>query len=629
MPQLSRYADRRPAMSEQRPARSTRFSALLDRMTEGFLALDDNWRVVECNAHAGRMLGTDREGVLGAELWDACPDLVDTTFADEFHAAMAERESAGFEAYWPPTETSYRVRVYPTDGGGLEIYLRDVDVRRPEGEGPRHATVVEAVNDGVLVVGPEDHVVMVNDAIAELLDAGPGTLAGTTLTGLSTTTKLTDADVEALQAGVDAVRGPAVDDHRVQLEIPAADGRPGVVEVRFSALPGEGDRVAAVVRDVTERRDRERIVRALHAATRELFRAEDTIDACAAAVHTGADLLDLQISGIWLLDEERNRLEPVAATAGAHDTVGGLPVFADGEGLAWRAYEHDEPMRFDDVREVDDAYDTDTPIRSELIAPIGRHGVYMAGDTEPGEFDETDLELAEILAANTEAVLDRLQRERLLEERATELERQNERLASLEGVLAGPIKAAIADIEETFESGTMEEAHAATDRARRLVDVASTYANRPGSTGARTGLTLGDALVYAARRVDGETAVPVTARDGTLRADPELLHELLAAIVRNATERDASVVSMGVLQATSESARKLSGFYVEDDGDVIPKRVSDPPFDPYAGDVTVGLELELARLLARDHGWEFSVERSEKGMRFEVTDVTTLSPTKE
>ncbi|WP_460917900.1 PAS domain-containing protein [Salinarchaeum chitinilyticum] len=617
-------------MPEHPPARSTRFSALLDRMTEGFLAIDDEWRIVECNDHAAALLGGERGDVLGADLWTVAPDVIETTFAEHYRQAMADRESTAFEAFWPHTETAYRVRVYPTDDGGIEVFLRDVDASLPAGDGPRHATVVEAVTDGVLAVDEDDRVVLVNEALTGLLDAGRSTLLNTSLDALSTATKLTDGDVRTLRAGIEHVRSAGTTDHRIQLSVPDTEGRPGAVEVRLSPLPGgDDDRVAAVVRDVTERRDRERVVRSLHAATRELFRAEDIIDACAAAVHTGADLLDLQISGIWLLDEERNRLEPVAATAGAHDTVGGLPVFGDGEGIAWKAYQRDEVMHHDDVTDAEDVYNPDTPIRSELIVPIGNRGVLMAGDTEPGQFDDTDVELAEILAANTEAVLDRLEREQLLEDRATELERQNERLASLEGVLSGPINATLDDVEETFESGTIDEARDAIDRARRLVDVAGTYANRPDATGARTGLTLGETLEAAAAETERQSPTVVVSGDGTLRADHDHLIELFGALVRNATQRDANAISLGVLQATSSRVRRLSGFYVEDDGDVIPRRVRDPPFDPYAGDVTVGLELELARLLARDHGWELTADPTQHGMRFEITDVTTLSPTKE
>jgi PAS domain S-box-containing protein len=598
-------------------------------MTEGFLSVTEEWRIVECNGPAAALIDHERVEVLGEDLWTVAPDLVGTTFAEHYRVAMDERESIAFESFWPHTETTYRVRVYPTDDGGIEIYFRDVDARLPARDGPRHATVVEAVTDGVLAVDADDRVALVNDALTGVLDAARTTLLGTKVDALSTATKLTDADVTTLRSAIAHVRDAGVEDHRIQLSVPDAEGRPGAVEVRLSPLPGADDRVAAVVRDVTERRDRERVVRSLHAATRELFRATDTIDACAAAVHTGADLLDLQISGIWLLDEERNRLEPVAATAGAHDVVGGLPVFGDGEGLAWDAYQRDESMYFDDVTDVQDIYNPDTPIRSELIVPIGKHGVLMAGDTEVGQFDETDIELAEILAANTEAVLDRLKREQLLEERTEELERQNERLASLEGVLSGPISATLDDVEQTFESGTIEEARGAVDRARRLVDVAGTYANRPDATGARTGLTLGETLEAAARETDRQAPSVVVSRDGTLRADHDHLLELFAALVRNATERDADAVSLGVLQATGSRVRRLSGFYVEDDGAVIPRRVRDPPFDPYAGDVAVGLELELARLLARDHGWELTADPTQHGMRFEVTDVTTLSPTKE
>jgi len=613
-------------MPEHPPARSTQFSALLDRMTEGFLAVDEDWRIVECNGPAAAVLDDDRESLLGESLWNSAPDLEDTIVEQRYRIAMDERSSAAFEAFFPPGEGRYRLRVFPTADGGLEIYLRESVEPTASGSTSPHAAVVEALTDGVFAVNGEDRIVLANDALSTVLDARRGTVLGTRLDALSTATKLTDEDVRSLKVGIEHVRAGA-GDHRLQLELPDPEGRPGVVEVRFSPLPGEDARVAAVLRDVTERRDRERIVRALHAATRELFRAEDPVDACAAAVHTGADLLDLQISGIWLLNEERNRLEPVAATAGAHDTVGGLPVFGDGEGIAWRAFQANTPRRYADVREATNVYNDDTPIRSELIVPIGHHGVLMAGDTEVGAFDDVDLDLAEILAANTEAVLDRLRREELLEERATELERQSERLASLEGVLSGPINDALNAVEETFESGTIEDARAAVDRARQLVDVAATYANRPDASQARTGLTLGESLQAAARSVEDGTPTPVVTDDGTLRADPELLEELLAAIVRNAAERDAEAVNLGVLQATGSRARRLSGFYLEDDGDVIPRRVREPPFDPYAGEVRVGLELELARLLARDHDWDLEATPTQHGMRFEVTEVTTLSPT--
>jgi len=247
-------------MPEHPPARSTRFSALLDRITEGFLAIDDEWRIVECNGHAAALLGGERAELLGAELWAAAPNVVETTFADHYRRTMDDRDSTAFEAFWPHTETTYRVRVYPTDDGGIEVYLRDVDARLPARDGPRHATVVEAVTDGVLAIDEEDRVALVNDALTELLDAGRTTLLGTSLDALSTATKLTDDDVRRLRAAVEHVRDAGTEDHRIQLSLPDTEGRPGAVEVRLSPLPGEDDRVAAVVRDVTERRDRERVV---------------------------------------------------------------------------------------------------------------------------------------------------------------------------------------------------------------------------------------------------------------------------------------------------------------------------------------------------------------------------------
>ncbi|MFC6730849.1 GAF domain-containing protein, partial [Natronoarchaeum mannanilyticum] len=237
-----------------------------------------------------------------------------------------------------------------------------------------------------------------------------------------------------------AVREGKASERRFSVYFEGADGR-RVGDVQLVPLPVDGaDGTVGVIRDVTEREEYDRIVTALHDVSRRLFGADDEDEICAIAVEAAANLLDLELSGVWLLDEERNRLDPVAATARTHDEIGGLPHFAENEGLIWDVFRSGDAARYDDLREVDGVYNPGTPIRSELIVPIDDRGVLMAGEFRTDQFDDTDLELAGILASNVEAALDRTDRETLLRRRTEELERQRDRMGTVAAVLSRDIE---------------------------------------------------------------------------------------------------------------------------------------------------------------------------------------------
>ncbi len=74
---------------------------------------------------------------------------------------------------------------------------------------------------------------------------------------------------------------------------------------------------------------------------------------------------------------------------------------------------------------------TEPLCQNELIVPLGIHGVLVAGTDAVGGFDETTTEPIQILAANTEAALDRAEREQLLREHDRTLTRKNEELTRL------------------------------------------------------------------------------------------------------------------------------------------------------------------------------------------------------
>jgi PAS domain S-box-containing protein len=191
------------------------------------------------------------------------------------------------------------------------------------------------------------------------------------------------------------------------------DGQAPVPSGGPAADPSAGETPHEPVTDPSDTgtEDRHRKLRALQTTAESLLRAQSKPEIARVAVETARTVLDCPITGIWFYDEDTDRLEPVAVTDEGRELLGEPASFGRGESLAWKAFESGEIGRYDDVGEVDGAYNPETPVRSEINVPIGRYGVLTTGTTRAAEFTPVDLDLLRILASNTEAVLDRAARE--------------------------------------------------------------------------------------------------------------------------------------------------------------------------------------------------------------------------
>ncbi len=179
-------------------------------------------------------------------------------------------------------------------------------------------------------------------------------------------------------------------------------------------------------RDVTRRKQYEETLAGLRAVTRDLMAAETKTEICDVAVSTVRDILDLNVCGVHLLDGDERVLRPVETTAEAEELFDGVPCFEEGEGLAWRVYGSQRPELYDTVPEQTDVYNAETPVQTEMILPLGEHGVLTAGSTTTEEITEAKLDLAKILAANTEAALDRADRQQTIERQRDQLQAELE-----------------------------------------------------------------------------------------------------------------------------------------------------------------------------------------------------------
>ena len=110
-------------------------SELLDRMTDAFFALDDEWRFTYLNDLGQEIIceaiGTELtiEELRGRRIWAEIPEAEGTTFHEKYTEAMETQEPVTFEEYYEPLDRWFEVRAFPSLTG-LSVYLYDVTDRR-------------------------------------------------------------------------------------------------------------------------------------------------------------------------------------------------------------------------------------------------------------------------------------------------------------------------------------------------------------------------------------------------------------------------------------------------------------------------------------------------------------------
>src|SRR4051812_1606624 len=102
---------------------------ILEKTTDGFFAVDAEWKLTYINAEAEAMMGRKRQELLGGLLWEHFPALVGTVFQENYEKVMVDRVAIEFEAVDPTGKIWYDVHAYRSNGG-ISVFFRDISERK-------------------------------------------------------------------------------------------------------------------------------------------------------------------------------------------------------------------------------------------------------------------------------------------------------------------------------------------------------------------------------------------------------------------------------------------------------------------------------------------------------------------
>jgi PAS domain S-box-containing protein len=103
--------------------------AVLESITDGFVAVDREWRLNYVNAPAESLGRSGRDDLLGKCLWDALPDLTGAARRRPYEEAMSATSPARFEVEHAVDGRWFEVRGY-SSAEGLSLYFTDITERK-------------------------------------------------------------------------------------------------------------------------------------------------------------------------------------------------------------------------------------------------------------------------------------------------------------------------------------------------------------------------------------------------------------------------------------------------------------------------------------------------------------------
>ena len=150
----------------ERQAAEHRSRAILESMSEGFIALDPAWRITYANGAAEAVTRKPREELVGAQFWDLFARLQGSQQERALRRTALERERSRIEAYDDAEGRWFEINSFPMEGaGGLALYFRDETDRRRAEEGIRRlAAVAEQSSDFIGIFTPDAGGIYLNPA---------------------------------------------------------------------------------------------------------------------------------------------------------------------------------------------------------------------------------------------------------------------------------------------------------------------------------------------------------------------------------------------------------------------------------------------------------------------------------
>ncbi|AFZ12929.1 PAS/PAC sensor hybrid histidine kinase [Crinalium epipsammum PCC 9333] len=162
-----------------------RITDILESITDGFVAVDRDWRFNYVSQATTRVLQKSLPELLGKQVWqEVFPEAVGSVLESELHRAMESQVTVEIEQFYPPLNKWFEIHAYPCEIG-LSIHFRDITKRKQAQSDRQQANqqivnILESIGDAFIAMDREWRITYVNQETARLNGKQPEEFIGKT-----------------------------------------------------------------------------------------------------------------------------------------------------------------------------------------------------------------------------------------------------------------------------------------------------------------------------------------------------------------------------------------------------------------------------------------------------------------
>lgn len=127
--------------------------SILERISDGFYSLNENWCFTYMNTTAAGIMGCNKDKIIGKNLWEEYPEAKDHSVYKTFRNAFEKQVSEQVEFFYSPHDKWFMVQIYPSLSG-LSVFFRDItEIKKAESElrhtNERFEMISKTTNDAI------------------------------------------------------------------------------------------------------------------------------------------------------------------------------------------------------------------------------------------------------------------------------------------------------------------------------------------------------------------------------------------------------------------------------------------------------------------------------------------------
>ncbi|WP_224997829.1 PAS domain S-box protein [Cesiribacter sp. SM1] len=179
---------------------------IMESITDAFCTLDKNWIFTYVNTEFERLFRTDRNSLLGRNLWEMDMGKLREAFQKQFYGAVETGKSANFEIYLEELDMFLNVKAFPS-AESLSIFINDITASvKAKQELQKLSLVASKTTNGVIIKNANGAIEWVNEGFTSLtgytLSEATGKIAASLLSGGETNEATTKRFQEKRKQGL-------------------------------------------------------------------------------------------------------------------------------------------------------------------------------------------------------------------------------------------------------------------------------------------------------------------------------------------------------------------------------------------------------------------------------------------